>query len=128
MKVVSPPAVPTREALPVRIRHAILLLGVPLLLAAGCQGDDEITVTTIKHPEREQLRLLAAIAPREGMVWVFRLSGPAAEVDEVKKAFDGFVASVRFSDDKGPPTWQLPAGWKEERGNDKRYATLRIPA
>jgi hypothetical protein len=70
-------------------------------------------------------RLLAVVAPAaEGGSWFFKLMGPAETVAKQEAAFDAFVSSIQFTDDKDKPvTWTLPEGWRE--GPRKgRYATI----
>ncbi len=48
-------------------------------------------------------RMLGAIAPRTGVTWFFKLMGPGDLVGKQKSAFETFVKSVRFQEDKGAP-------------------------
>jgi hypothetical protein len=104
-----------------------LLLGLPLLAAVGCRQDESISVYTVPHPDREKIRLLAAIVPFNEATIVFKLSGPAEEVAQQKEAFDQFVARLRFDQNERPITWKAPEGWKEERGGSERLVSFRIP-
>ncbi len=70
-------------------------------------------------------RLLAVIAPgADGQSWFFKLMGPAAPVGKQESAFDAFVSSIQFTEQKDKPvTWVLPEGWRD--GPKKlRYATI----
>ena len=51
---------------------------------------------------------------------------PPKAVERHAAAFDEFIRSLKFSPD-GPPSWTLPAGWKEvgTQGKD-RIATIRM--
>jgi hypothetical protein len=115
-----------------KTRHWLIVSGLAALLALGCQ-EDEIRHYRVPRaaetgpPAASPTRLLAAIFPRAEESWVFRLSGPAAQVNEHAAAFDQFVRTVRLSDKGDPPiTWTLPEGWKREPGNQFLYATLRM--
>ncbi len=116
-------------------RKLLLLLFTLPLLAAGCQKDEAITRETVAYPDREELRLLAALVPfryegiNKDILLVFKLQGPAKEVEEQSKAFDAFLASVQFDDKAEPPVqWKAPPGWKEEGSSKMRLATFRIAA
>ncbi len=105
------------------------LLLLPLLLLAGCQGGDDIRHYQVPRPKpREQDRLLGAILPqKEGQSWFFKFVGPASVVTEHQKDFSGFLQTVRLDDKaEAEPTWKLPPGWKEEKGQGFRFATLRF--
>jgi hypothetical protein len=100
-----------------------------LCLLAGCQQEETITVTQVTQPDRESLRLLGAIVPFQEYTWVFKLQGPADEIERQKKGFDEFLGSLAFDANKEPPVaWKAPAGWKEEQGSRLRFASFRIPS
>jgi hypothetical protein len=46
-------------------------------------------------------RTLAVIAPRGGMTWFYKLSGPDPLVKSQRDAFEAFVRSVRFDAEGG---------------------------
>jgi hypothetical protein len=111
-----------------------MMFGVAALLALGCQEDEIRHYRVPRAAETGPVaspssptRLLAAIFPRAEESWVFKLSGPATQVNEHAGAFDRFVRTVRLDDKADPPiTWTLPEGWKREPGNQFLYATLRM--
>jgi hypothetical protein len=123
-----------------RLGSAILSVAGIAFLVAGCSPQGEITRTTEPHVEYRKpkapgeetpatqmrpTRILGAIAPEgDGQSWFFKLMGPAEEVGKQEKAFDAFLASLRFDAKQPKPvTWTLPEGWRE--GPRKgRYATL----
>src|SRR5262245_61364848 len=113
-------------------RWAMRLLpcAVALLAFTGCQ-EEGIQHYKVPKPEPDDpatlQRLLGAIFPRPVETWVFKLSGPAKDVGTREEAFKQFLQSVRFSDKADKPIeWKVPEGWKQEPGNESRYATLRI--
>src|SRR5262249_48966253 len=64
---------------------------------------------------------------KEGESWFFKLVGPASLVTEHQKDFSDFMQTVRLDDKpEAVPTWKLPPGWKEEKGQGFRFATLRF--
>jgi hypothetical protein len=98
-----------------------------VLLLSGCQGE-EVTSYRVPHSEEydpriDKVRLLGAILPRTDAAWFFKLAGPVDPVTEAEKAFTEVIQSIRFKD--GAISWKTPEGWKEEKGNDIRYATLK---
>src|SRR5207302_1069371 len=73
------------------------------------------------------VRLVAAIVPREDQTWFFKLTGPPPEVEESRKTFDQFLASVHFTGKADPPVeWKVPEGWQPEGGHAERYATFKF--
>jgi hypothetical protein len=123
----------------------ILLAGVWLVAAVGCQKSEQIARYRVDKPvpfeparathrqdAQEPLgeptdRTLAAIVPLAGQGWFFKLTGPKDAVAANAEAFTTFLKSLRFSA-QGKPEWTLPAGWQEQPGSQIRYATLIIPA
>jgi hypothetical protein len=118
-----------------RPRPAWLLLGLALLPLAGCARDEE----GVRHYVAERVssdaalaslnkvRLLAAVVPQEKETFFFKLVGPTAAVAARKEQFETFLRSVHFTGKEDKPVeWQLPEGWKEEPGNQARFATLRL--
>ena len=81
------------------------------------------------------VRMIAAIVPQKAKYWFFKVTGPVDAVEKQMEPFLAFIKSVRFSDDKGTPTWTLPKGWKQlpadsARGSGpiriKRFATIQL--
>jgi hypothetical protein len=113
---------------PPRRSVVVLLFALPLALLAGCQKDEEIKSYEVPQPERETIRLLAAIVPHGEQTWFVRLSGPEAEVAGQKTAFDDFVKSIRFDDSAKPPIqWTLPGTWEQQGGEAMAAFSFRIP-
>jgi hypothetical protein len=115
--------------LPRRVNR-LLPCTAAFLLLVGCQ-DEGIQRYKVAKPEPDDpatmQRLLGAIFPRSADTWVFKLSGPALAIGVREEAFKQFLQSVRFSDKADKPIeWTVPEGWKQEPGNENRYATLRI--
>ena len=110
-------------------RFSLWLLTLPLLLLAGCQGGDDITHYQVPRPRaRESERLMGAILPQQdGESWFFKFVGPASVVTEHQNAFSAFIQTVRLEDKADAvPTWKLPEGWKEEKAQGLRFATLHF--
>jgi hypothetical protein len=118
-----------------RPRAAWLLLGLALLPLAGCAKEEE----GVRHylaprvssdaalAGLNKVRLLAAVVPHEKETFFFKLVGPTEAVAARKDQFEAFLRSVRFSGKEDKPVeWQLPEGWKEEPGNQVRFATIRL--
>jgi hypothetical protein len=98
------------------------LLGL-LLTSTGCRKE-EIRAYTVP---KEHVRLLAAILPHQNETWVFKLVGPADDVGPQREAFLQWLRSVRFPAEVEPIVWQLPEGWKQEKGDEMRFATIHLP-
>jgi hypothetical protein len=106
----------------------VLLFALPLT-AAGCREDEKIVTYEVPHPDREKIRLLAAIVPYRDKTWFVRLSGPEAAIEEQRKSFDAFVQSIRFDDKEAPPIrWTAPEGWEQQQGKGITAFGFRIPA
>src|SRR5437588_847046 len=112
----------------------VLAGGLAVVLSAGCQSD-EITSYTVPKEARsgqgpakgEKVRLLAAVMPHGDRTWFLKLVGPEADVSAQQPAFDRLVQSVNFPDKAAEPiAWTVPEGWRQEPGNEQRYATFRI--
>lgn len=112
-----------------------------VLLLAGCEKHEEIANYTVasheslQTPEYREMvakrkpapaRMLAAIIPEGGVLWFFKFQGPPDLVAEHETEFRDLLKSVQFKR-KGTPTWTLPPNWKEQPGNEMRFATLVLP-
>jgi hypothetical protein len=107
-----------------RSRTLLLAALLSLFLAGtGCRKD-EIRAYTVP---KEHVRLLAAILPHQNETWVFKLIGPPEEVAPQQSDFVNWLNSIHFAEQGEPITWQLPEGWQQEKGNQMRYATIRLP-
>jgi len=69
--------------------------------------------------------MLAAVIPRPGQSWFFKLVGPEKIVAKQREPFLALVRSIRLGSDNGPPQWDLPEGWSQQPGSGMRYATIR---
>src|SRR5262249_58180894 len=70
---------------------------------------------------------LAVILPPQTETWVFKLVGPADEVGTQRDAFLQWLRSIQFPAKDEPISWQLPEGWQQEKGDEMRFATIRLP-
>ena len=96
--------------------------------------------TTPPEGAKFPLRVLVAILDREGTAWFFKMTGDDQLVSEQKPAFVDFLKSLQFvtaqaqpalppshppveglttqpsavAENGSKPTWEVPAGWKEE--------------
>jgi hypothetical protein len=115
-----------------------------LATLAGCRPEEHVTkYTAPKDPPNIDLisddpdegepkvRILGAIAPagvpgEESWYFLKMQPSPPKAVERHAAAFDEFIRSLKFGSD-GPPSWTLPAGWKEvgTQGKD-RIATIRM--
>ena len=119
-------------------RHDRVALALCLgsLLVMGCE-DAEITTYTIPKPNAVYARnhvegpdrMLAAMVPRAGQAWFFKVSGLKKVVAEQSEAFHKFLESIRFDETSGVPRWTLPGGWNQKGGGGAggmRFATLSL--
>lgn len=112
-----------------------------VLLLTGCDKHEEVANYTVPSHESLQTpefrdkvekrkptpaRMLAAIIPQGPVLWFFKLQGPPDLVAERETEFRDLLKSVQF-DKSGTPTWKLPSNWKEQPGNEMRFATLVLP-
>ncbi len=105
-------------------RRNLCLVSAAFVLS-GCRKQEEIHEYSV--PKEPPVRLLAVLVPRDDSTWFFKLIGPASEVAKHVKAFDGFVASVHFTNRAGSPIeWTVPDGWSEEHSDERFYAVLRV--
>ncbi|HEV3142744.1 MAG TPA: hypothetical protein VGZ47_02550 [Gemmataceae bacterium] len=98
------------------------LLGI-FVASTGCRKE-EIRAYSVP---KEKVRLLAAIIPHQNETWVFKLMGPDEEVGPQQNDFVNWLNSIQFPDKGEPITWQLPESWQQEKGDQMRYATIRLP-
>lgn len=109
-------------------RIPLLILGAFLFTLAGCQQDD-IRTYSVKRPADDagsgSTRLLAAIVPAGDDAWFLKLVGRADIIEMVEPAFTKLLDSLQVKPGADPSlTWTVPAGWKEDRTNPVRVATL----
>jgi hypothetical protein len=110
----------------------LLLLALPLAALPACQ-QEQSTVESyeVAQPNREPMRMLAAVVPGDKLLYFPKLLGPDAEVGRQEDAFREFVRSIRVDEQnkQAPVTWKTPAGWKEQPGSGgMRLATFHIDA
>jgi hypothetical protein len=117
------------------------ILAALLIFALGCGKAEQIqTYTVPKEPKPAAIadatdtkpgeptdRMLAAILPAGGQAWFFKAVGPIADIDKHEKEIKDFFSKLTLAAD-GRANWKLPAGWKEEAGNQMRVATIVIAA
>lgn len=119
-----------------------------LLVILGCSRDSEIREFSVdKLPaddvapvhasqagtaspggvgQKSPQRMMAAMIPRNGQAWFFKMAGAPAAVESASIAFRDLIKSVQFADDV--PSWTLPDGWQQEAGSGMRFATLKTGA
>ncbi len=68
--------------------------------------------------------MLVALVNEGPQVWYFKLLGPGEVPAERRSEFREFVSSLTF--EQGAPRWQLPTGWRDERGTGMRFATIDV--
>jgi hypothetical protein len=130
---------PSRPAVARRLTAALALLALGL---AGCQPTPGVSkYTAPKDPPDTDLisdepaegepavRILGAVAPASDKPddwYFFKTQSKPNAIERHAADFDAFIRSLKFSPD-GPPSWTLPAGWREvgSQGKD-RIATLRM--
>jgi hypothetical protein len=120
-----------------RLLRGFCLLAIPAVFAMGCRERDEIR--TYKVPKlvetpkeiRDSIveyRLIGAIIPAgDGSSVFFKTQGPQADLAPHEAAIGQLFQSIKFPN--GPtqnPTWDVPTGWKEDRTNPNRIATLTM--
>jgi hypothetical protein len=104
----------------------LLLCLVAPLSALSCQKD-EIESYEVPRIAQAKHRLLAAIVPHGERTWFFKLVGPEAEIARCNDEFTRFLGTIRFTDQsERPVVWTLPDGWQEMKGDQLRYATIRV--
>ena len=112
-----------------------LLFGVVLI--AGCREREDITTVIEPHaadvipagPAKAATksasvpgRLVGALLDHGDSTWFFKALGPDDAVRRQVSQIKGLLVGLKFENDQ--PVWKLPEGWKEERNNPGRYATL----
>jgi hypothetical protein len=121
-------------------RIGIAFLATLFVFAPGCRKAEQIQTYTVPmepkaaavadatdtKPGEPTDRMLAAILPANGQAWFFKAVGPIADIDKHEKEINDFFAALTLAAD-GRAIWKLPAGWKEEAGNQMRVATIVIP-
>jgi len=133
---------PTTSLLKTSLPTTSLLatFAVALLFLLGCQQEEPLTSYTVARtsPPRPPLdaaavlqqldHILVAIVPQDDQAWFFKMVGKAPAIGRQRKAFDSFLSTVKLADSSSlAPSWELPAGWKEQDASAMRAATLVVP-
>lgn len=75
-------------------------------------------------PKQQTLGAMVLVRPYG---WFFKITGPESLVQPQAATFEEFVKSLKFSRDlDSEPSWKLPEGWKQDEGNELRFATIKI--
>ena len=94
------------------------------LMLAGCENSKitvhegvPVTRRTKKKNTEPIYRMVAAIAEHPSGTWFFKLSGPIANIDELKAPWKEFLVSIGFGNNE--PLWDLPEGWNSKGLEDR---------
>lgn len=117
--------------------RGLFLFAIPALGLMGCRERDEIRtykVPKLVETPKEirdaivEYRIIGAIIPTgDGSSIFFKTQGPQTDLVPYEAAIAQLFQSIKFPN--GPtkdPTWDIPAGWKEDRANTNRIATLTL--
>lgn len=121
--------------------HRCAQLVVVLFVAAavvGCGQPTGVRATNVPRAAEptakdgaHPYRMLAAMVPADDPVWFFKLSGPTDVLTKHEAGFDQLVASIRYKDEKTPPEFAAPEGWKlggpRGAGMVKVAQTVKLP-
>jgi hypothetical protein len=121
-------------------------LGLAAISFVGCEQPEEIehyrqlkpeavlktyfkeSAPAEREPAAEPDRMFAAIVPRGGQLWFFKLVGPTDAVRQQSDSFAALIDSVHFVNDS--PEWTLPSDWRQlpasGSGPGERFATFEI--
>jgi hypothetical protein len=129
---------PTRPAVARRLTVALALAAA---VVTGCTPTPHVSkYTAPKDPVETDLisdepaegdpavRILGAIVPtgQPDDWYFFKMQSKPKAIERHAADFDAFVKSLKFNPD-GPPSWTLPAGWREVGSQGKeRIATFRM--
>jgi hypothetical protein len=86
---------------------------------------DGILAAIVVHPMGSPATTEADSQTPAEVAWFFKLSGPIAAVGAQAEAFEKFVSSVHFVDDR--PQYDPPADWQPQGASAMRYETFVIP-
>lgn len=111
-----------------------LLPGLALCLAVGCREQEQITTQIEPHltgmfepqrePESAPGRLIGVLLNHGDETWFFKVLGPDDAVRRQASQIKAFLIGLKI--ENGAPQWKLPDGWREQRDNPNRYATLLL--
>ena len=109
------------------LRVSLSLFIVSLVALVGCQREDAIHEEIVTHENREPIHLRVAMRKSEKLVWIFRLSGPEAQVKEHSADFEKLVREAKFEGDHDAVLSE-PKSWKKDPPGAMRYAGYRLSA
>jgi hypothetical protein len=112
-----------------RNRRLRLIVALCSMTLFGCGQEEIRSYDAPKQQVAEKVkeRMLAALVPHGEQMWVLKMQGPEAAVAEHKTDFDSVLSSLHFDGASAKPiTWKTPPGWKDEPGDQMRFATLRL--
>lgn len=105
----------------------VSILSIVTLLTTwiGCGSQPQIRTYEAPKPN-PPVRMLGAMIPVDGGAWFFKFQGPHGLISEHVDDFWSLIESVRFDDETGEPSWDLPEGWKRRPAEvgQMRYVTL----
>lgn len=112
-------------------------LGKTLTPVPVAGGDGQLLEIT-GNSQGKPVRILTAIAHREGRSWFYRIAGDDAFVTAQKPAFLNFLTSVRINDvaAEGPAasaepspkfSWPVPEGWTPLPPGQMQVAKFAVP-
>ena len=105
-----------------------LLASLLVCSLVGCHEPEGVRSYTVKKSPPPN-RMLAAIIPRDKEAWFFKLTGSNVAAAAVLDGFQALIKSVHFSEgETAEPQWTLPSGWKQQPGNEMRFATITAEA
>ena len=94
------------------------------VISPAARKKEAIATYTAQRPKQRTLGAIALVRPYG---WFFKVSGPDELVAPQKDSLEAFLKSIQFSRNPDTdPTWTLPEGWKQQEGNELRFATIQI--
>jgi hypothetical protein len=104
----------------------------------GCGSPEEIRTYTVEKQKAPPApvvdanaasdRMLGAIVPAGGRTWYFKVTGPAAAIDNNANKINEFFQTIAVKAGADQPEWKAPEGWEQLGPSGMRAATLKIPA
>jgi hypothetical protein len=93
-------------------------------ISPAARKKEALAVYTAQRPQQRTLGAIVLVQPNG---WFFKVSGTDELVAPQKEALETFLKSVQFSPNpETDPTWTLPEGWKQQEGNELRFATIQL--
>lgn len=93
------------------------------IISPAVRKKESIATYTATRPKQ---RTLGAVLLARPHGWFFKVSGPDDLVAPQQEAMVTFLKSIKFGRPGGDPTWTLPEAWKQEEGNQMRFATIQM--